>query len=110
VWRSPTPQSPPASRASRAAKLPLAHLDIRHGQNDLPIARDADEGVGCETIGAGRFGMTVCDRQAQTQQQAAARGRSSLQKAASGEVIGGHRLPLCPLDCAASLIASRMRT
>ena len=32
------------------------------------------------------------------------------QEPAPGEVIGDHRQPLCPLDCAASLIASRMRT
>ena len=31
----------------------LAHLDIGHGQDDLPVAFDADEGVGREAIGAG---------------------------------------------------------
>jgi hypothetical protein len=45
----------------------LAHLDIGHGQNDLPIACDADEGVGHKAIGAGRFGFAVCERQPQAQ-------------------------------------------
>jgi hypothetical protein len=56
----------------------LAHLDIGHGQDDLPIACDADEGVGHEAIGAGRLGFAVRKRQAQTQHQASARGRSCL--------------------------------
>ena len=30
----------------------LAHFDIGHGQHDLPVGRDADEGVGRERIGA----------------------------------------------------------
>jgi hypothetical protein len=63
----------------------LAHLHIGHGQNNLPVAPDADEGVGREAIGAGRFGVATCERQAQAQQQASARGRSGLQEGASGE-------------------------
>ena len=50
----------------------LAHLDIGHGQDDLPIAADADEGVGRETVGSGRFGLAAGERQAEAQQQAAA--------------------------------------
>jgi hypothetical protein len=88
----------------------LAHLDIGHGQDNLPIASDADEGVGGEAIGIGRFGITVSNRQAQAQHQTAASGRSGLQEPASGQVIGDHYQPLGPFDCAASLIASRMRT
>jgi hypothetical protein len=87
----------------------LAHFDIGHGQDDLPIVCDADEGIGREAIGVGRFGFAIGQGQAQAQHQAAARGRSRLQEAAPGEVIEDHRQPLCPLDCAASLIASRMR-
>ena len=30
----------------------LAHFDIGHGQRNLPVGRDADEGVGGERIGA----------------------------------------------------------
>jgi hypothetical protein len=37
----------------------LPHLDIRHGQNNPSIASDADEGVGREAIGVGRFGFAV---------------------------------------------------
>ena len=37
----------------------LAHLDIGHGQDNLPVAADADEGVGREAIGGGRFGFAV---------------------------------------------------
>ncbi len=61
----------------------LAHLDIGHGQDDLPIGFDADEGVGRESIG--RFRIVICEGQAQAQQQAAARGRAGLQEAAPGE-------------------------
>jgi isoquinoline 1-oxidoreductase subunit alpha len=43
----------------------LAHLDIGHDQDDLPITSDADEGIKREAIG--RFGVAVCDRQAQAQ-------------------------------------------
>jgi hypothetical protein len=64
----------------------LTHLHVGHGQDNLPIALDADEGVGCEAIGAGRFGVAVCERQAQTQHQASARGRSDLQERAPGGV------------------------
>jgi hypothetical protein len=63
----------------------LAHLDIGHGQDDLPVASDADEGVGREAIGAGRFGFAVGERQAEAQHQAPARGRSGLQEGAPGE-------------------------
>ena len=65
----------------------LAHLDIGHGQDNLPIAFDADEGVGREAIGVGRFGFAVCERQAQAQHQASARGRSGLQEPAPGETV-----------------------
>jgi hypothetical protein len=62
----------------------LAHLDIGHGQDDLPVAFDADEGVGREAVG--RFGIAGGERQAQTQQQASARGRSGLQERTPGEI------------------------
>jgi hypothetical protein len=39
-------------------------FDIGHGQDDLPIASDTDEGVGREAIGVSRFDITVSDRQA----------------------------------------------
>jgi hypothetical protein len=65
--------------------VPWAHLDIGHGQDDLPVAVDADEGVGHEVVS--RFGMDVCERQAQAQQQASACGRAGLQEGASGETV-----------------------
>ncbi len=65
----------------------LAHLHIGHGQDDLPIGRDADEGVGREAIGAGRLRFAICERQGQAQHQAAARGRSGPQEAAPGETV-----------------------
>ena len=65
----------------------LAHFDIRHGQNNRPIATDADEGVGREAIGVGRFGFAVCERQAQAQQQASTRGRSGLEEPAPRETV-----------------------
>jgi hypothetical protein len=65
----------------------LAHLDIRHGQDDLPIASDADEGVGDEASGFGRFYGTACERQTQAQHQASARGRASAQESAPGETV-----------------------
>jgi len=40
----------------------LAHLDIGHGQHDLPIALDADEGIGREAIGIGRLCFAICER------------------------------------------------
>jgi hypothetical protein len=58
----------------------LAHLDIGHGQHDLPIAPDADEGVGDKGPSVGRWGITVCERQAQAEHQASAGGRASAQK------------------------------
>src|SRR5262252_7575534 len=63
----------------------LAHLDVGHGQGNLPVASNADEGVGRETSGTGGFGFATCERQAQAQQQASARGRSGLQEGASGD-------------------------
>ena len=65
----------------------LAHLDIGHGQDDLPVAADADERVRRESIG--RFGFAVCEWQTQAQHQAAARGRSGLQEAAPGKTFAG---------------------
>ena len=65
----------------------LAHLDIGHGQDDLPVAIDADEGVGREVAGVGRFGLVVRERQAQAQQQAAAGRRSRLQEPAPGKIV-----------------------
>ena len=62
----------------------LAHLDIGHGQDDPSVAPDADEGVGREAIGAAASARR-CERQAQAQHQASARGRSDLQEAAPGE-------------------------
>ena len=55
----------------------------------LPVAAEANEGVGREAIGAGRFANTACERQAQAQHQASARGRSGLQEAAPGETVRG---------------------
>jgi hypothetical protein len=104
----------------------LAHLDIGHGQDNLPIAANANEGVGREAVAAGRFGIAVCERQVQAQHQASAGGRPGLKEStpreivrgrrsiracdAGREVIGDHGQPPCPLGCAACLIASRMRT
>jgi len=97
----------------------LAHLDIGRGQNNPPIAFDPNEGVGHESAGIGRFGSAACKRQSHTQHQAAACGDSGLQKRAPREAradglgswaIGDHRQPSFPIDCAARLIASRMRT
>ena len=65
----------------------LAHLDIGHGQDDLPVALDANEGVGHEALGGGRFGISVCGRQVQAQHQAAACDRSDLQESAPGEIV-----------------------
>ena len=65
----------------------LAHLDIGHGQDNLPVASDADEGVGREAIGVGCLGLAVCQRQAQAQHQTSASGRSGLQEGAPGETV-----------------------
>ena len=65
----------------------LAHLDIGHGQDNPPVAFDADEGVGREAIGVGRLGFAACERQAQAQHQASARGRSGLQETAPREAV-----------------------
>ena len=63
----------------------LAHLDIGHGQDDLPVASDADEGIRREAVR--RFGNAVCERQAQTQHQASACSRSSLQEPAPRNTV-----------------------
>jgi hypothetical protein len=65
----------------------LAHLHIRHGQDDLPIDIDADEGVGCEASGLCRLGSAVCERHIQAQHQASARGRPGLHESAPGETV-----------------------
>ena len=101
----------------------LAHLDIGHRQDDLPVGFDADEGIRREACGVGGFGF---ERQAQAQHEASACGCAGLQEAAAGETacrrrsvgargrgnegIEDHGQPPCRLDCAASLIASRIRT
>jgi hypothetical protein len=92
---------------------------------NLPFAFDADEGIGRE---AGRVGIAGQSRQAHAEQQTSSRGDANLREIAPGEVarrrlsvssadhwreaIGEHIQPPCPLalDCAACLIASRMRT
>ena len=56
----------------------LAHLDIGHGEDDLTIAVDTDEGVRCKDAGVTRFGFCALRWQAQTQHQAAAGCRSDL--------------------------------
>jgi hypothetical protein len=104
----------------------LAHLDIGHGQDTLPIAFDADKGIGREAGRARRVGIAGQSRQAQAEQQSSSRGYANLQEIAPGEVsrwwlsvsfavhwrdaIGEHGQPPCPFGCAACLIASRMRT
>jgi hypothetical protein len=65
----------------------LAHLDVGHGQDYLPMPFNANEGIGREAIGIGRFGIAVCKRQAQAQQQPSARGDSGLQQPAPGRAI-----------------------
>jgi hypothetical protein len=64
----------------------LAHLDIGHGQDNWPIAFDADEGIGREAGCAGRVGIAGQSRQAQAEQQASSRGDANLQEIAPGEV------------------------
>ena len=72
----------------------LAHLDIGHGQDNLPVAADADEGVGREAS-ASAASASPCERQAEAQHQAAARGRAGLQEArrerSSPIAVGGDR-------------------
>ena len=53
----------------------------------MTIALDADEGVGREDIVGGRFGFAACERQAETQHQASARGSTGPEKAAPGESV-----------------------
>jgi len=102
---------------------PLPHLDIWHDEGDLPVAVDADEGVGREPVALGRLRPTARRRQVQAQHEAAARGGASLEECASGKAVrrlrllraGGarddaiedHGRPPCPV--AACLMASRMR-
>jgi hypothetical protein len=105
---------------------PLPHLDIGHDQDNLAVGLDADEGIGREAVGDDCFGVAVCKRQVETQHEAAARCCSRLQNAPPGqtdrpwrsirvgsfgsEVMEDQCQPPCSLDCAACLIASRMRT
>lgn len=65
----------------------LAHLDIGHGQDDLPVAVDADEGVGRKAASIGGLGRAVGKRQTQAQHQAATCRRSCLEEPAPGEVV-----------------------
>ncbi len=103
----------------------LTHLDIGHGQDDLSVAADSDEGVRRKASVTG-LGCDVGERQAQAQHQAAAGRRSGPQELAAGEIarrkrlvrvdevgsdaIEDHCQPSLPVDCAACLIAWRMRT
>jgi hypothetical protein len=103
----------------------LAHLDIGHGQEDLAAAVNPNEGVRRKTAGLSSLGFTVGERQPQAQHQAAAGRRSRLEDPAPGKIfcrkgfwidgvgrdtIDNHCQPSLPVDCDASLIASRMRT
>jgi hypothetical protein len=56
---------PPARRrsASGSRHRCLDHFHIRHHQDNLAIASDADEGVRCEAIGVGRRSFACCQRQ-----------------------------------------------
>jgi hypothetical protein len=65
----------------------LAHFHVGHGQHDLPVATDANEGVGREATGAGRFRCIICEWQMQAEHQAATRGCAGLKKSAPGEGI-----------------------
>ena len=64
----------------------LAHLDIGHGQDDLPVAADADEGVRREAVGVGRLGLAVGERQAAGSAAGRRRRPRRLQEAAPGEI------------------------
>jgi hypothetical protein len=103
----------------------LTHFDIGHGENDLSVPLDADEGVGRKGPGAGRVGLAAGEGQAQAQHQPAAGRCGGLDEVAPRENAGGGmvrvslaesnaiedhcRTPL-QIDCAACLMASRMRT
>jgi hypothetical protein len=65
----------------------LAHLDIGHGQDNVSVALDADEGVGREASFAGGVSVAVCERQIQAQYQASACSRSGLQETAPGDSV-----------------------
>ena len=66
----------------------LAHLDIRHGQDNLPFAIDADEGVRHEIVGVSCIGFAVGKWQAQAQHQATAGSRSDPKKTTARERFG----------------------
>jgi len=51
----------------------LAHLDIGHGEDDLPVASDADEGIGRERRARGAFGCMSSTRPEADQEPSAQR-------------------------------------
>src|SRR5689334_9353065 len=62
----------------------LPHLDIRHRENDLAIAADADEGVRLKPFVRGSAATSY--RKAEAQHQTATGGRAGCKKATSGQV------------------------
>ncbi len=92
----------------------LAHLDIGHGQDDLAVAVDADEGIRREALGVSCFAST--ERQAQHQPAADRDARNEeaaprqVDVRSAGRGAGNHGQPPFSFVSAASLIASRMRT
>src|SRR5437762_11196884 len=53
---------PPRSTLFPYTTLFRSHLHIGHGQDNLPVAFDADEGVGREAVTVGRLGFAGCKR------------------------------------------------
>src|SRR6266513_30989 len=62
----------------------LPHLDIRHGQHDLPIGADTDEGVRCKALGTA--GPALVEWQAHAEHQAAASYNAVDKETATREV------------------------
>ena len=57
----------------------LAHLDVGHGQDDLPIGSDADEGIGRERRARGAFGC-MSSTGAEADQEPSAQRRAGAQE------------------------------
>ncbi len=81
----------------------LAHLDIGHGQDDLPIASDADEGIGRERPARGAFGCVSSTRREADDESSAHRCAHG-QEAATGKIYAGH---ISSLSCRSPARAPR---
>ena len=66
---------------------PLAHFHLVHHERHAPVPPDPDEGIGCQGVDRGGFGVTGQGRESDAQQQPAPGGSGRQECAARERVL-----------------------